>query len=101
MKAWSSIDHSYPRRVEIHGGLFGDAQFFVESICLGLSTEEVNESLHFVLASTLLENRVAVSATFSAVHRIFLENRVEHVGRVYLRAKVAVVTCNKKSVSVL
>lgn len=66
----------------------GQSQFLVKGVGLGLAAEEVGQGLHLVLAAALLEDAVAVSAAGGWVHRIVLEDSVEHVGRVYLGAAV-------------
>lgn len=66
-------------------GVFREAQFLVEGVCLGFSTQEIDQGLHFVLAAALLEHGVAVPSAFFGIHRVLPENCVEHVGRVYLR----------------
>lgn len=62
------------------------AKFLVERIGLRITTKEVLEGLHLILAATLLEDRVAVASTFLGVHGVFLEDGVEHVGGVDLGA---------------
>ena len=71
--------------------LLRDTQFLVESVGLGLATEELLKNVHLLLGTTALEDGVAVAATFSWVHRVGFENGVEHICGVDLRREVAVV----------
>lgn len=73
--------------------LFGrNAQFLVESLSAGLSAQELFQKFHLVNAATSLQNGVAVSATFLAIHGVLLKERVEHVQRKDLRIEVAIIT---------
>jgi hypothetical protein len=66
--------------LDLSFGLVRESQLLVESICLRFSAEELNQSCHFILTAPLFEHGVAVPTTLFGVHRIFLENGVEHVG---------------------
>lgn len=62
------------------------AQVLIECIGLRLTTQEFGQSLHLILATTLLQNLVAVATASGLVHGIALEDGVEHVGGVDLGA---------------
>lgn len=64
----------------------GEAKFLVESVWLWFTAEEFLEGSHFILASSLFEDGVAVATTFFLVHGVIFEDGVEHVGGVYLGA---------------
>ena len=68
-----------------------DAQFLVERLRTRLPAQELHQRQHLVLGASLLQHGVAIPPALSAVHGILLEDRVEHVGRVYQRREVAVV----------
>lgn len=66
-------------------------QLPVKRITIGFTSKEALQGLHLILASTLLEHQVSVSAPLLAVHRVLLEDRMEHIRAVHLRGEVAVV----------
>lgn len=49
-------------------------------------TKEFGQYLNPFLTSSLLQNLVAIPATFLSIHGILAENRVPHVSRVYIGA---------------
>lgn len=55
------------------------SKFFVERFRARFTSEKVLQSLHLFLAAATLQNRVTISPTFLAIHRILLEIRVEQV----------------------
>ena len=67
------------------------AQLLIKRVRLGFPAEEVNQCLHLILAAALLEHRVSISSSFLGVHRVLLEDAVEHVGAVDLGGEVAVI----------
>lgn len=71
----------------------GKAKFLVESLWLWFAAEEFLEGGHFILASSLLENGVAVATAFCLVHGVIFEDGVEHVCGVYLGAVKGVSSC--------
>lgn len=62
------------------------SQVLIECIGLRLTAQELGQSLHLILAATLFEHLVTVATTSSLVHGVVLEDCVEHVGGVDLRA---------------
>lgn len=75
----------------IRSRLLRDAQLLVESVSLRLATKELLKDVHFLLGTAALEDGMAVAATFSRVHRVRLEDSVEHVCGVDLGREVAIV----------
>lgn len=66
-------------------------QLPVKCITIRFTSKEVLQGLHLILASTLLEHHVSISAPLLAVHGVLLEDRIEHIRAVHLRGEIAVV----------
>lgn len=81
------------RRPSTRLGTFGETQFLIKRVGLGLSAQELNQRLHLVLAASLFEHRVSVPATLLGIHRVLSKDTIKHVCRVDLRAEVTIVTC--------
>ena len=62
-----------------------DTQVLVEGLGIGLAAKEFLQRRHLVLAATLLKHGVAIPAALFRIHRVFLEDAVEHIGRIDLR----------------
>lgn len=66
-------------------------QIFVKSFAVWFSSKKIDQTFHFILTSTLLEDRVSVSSSLFAVHGIFLEYRVKHVCAVDLGRQIPII----------
>ena len=59
-------------------------QLLVKRVGVWLSAQELFERFHLVLTPATLEHGMAIPASLGGVHRILLEDGVEHVGGVDL-----------------
>lgn len=74
-----------------NGYLFREPELLEECIRAWLAPKELLECEHLILGPTALKNGVTVAAALYAIHRVGLEDRVEHVRGIDLRGEIAVV----------
>lgn len=54
-------------------------KLLIKSSSLRLTAQELRQGSHFILRTALLEDLVSVAATSCLVHRVVLEDCVEHI----------------------
>ena len=65
--------------------LFRDPQFLIESLSARFPAQELLQDIHFLFASSALEDCMSISTSLLSVHGVVLEDGVEHVRGVDLR----------------
>lgn len=64
-----------------------ESQLLIKRLGTRLPTQKVFERLHLILAASALKHSMAIPAALLAVHGVFGEDGVEHVGAVDLGAR--------------